>query len=504
MLKRASGVLLHISSLPGDYGTGTFGSEAYRFIDQLADSGCKYWQVLPLGPTDQCNSPYASISAFAGNINFIDLNQLREMGLLTEEELTENKYANPYSTAFEFLNATRLNTLYKAYSRIQSQHRDAMVRFMEDNHWWLADYALYLILKEANGGKAWNEWPETLKLHDAAAITEAKVRYADEIDFICFTQWIFSEQWADVRKYGKKRSIELIGDLPIYPAMDSADVWSHRELFDLDAEGSAKNVAGVPPDYFSETGQKWGQALYNWQVAAETNYEWWMQRLRYAFTLYDVVRIDHFRAFSSYWAVPADALTAKEGKWVQGPGMDFFSRVIDVLGDAKIIAEDLGIIDDGVVSLMQQTGFPGMRVMQFGFSDPSDNINLPHNYPVNTVAYTGTHDNNTLLGWLWESHPENREWALNYGGFDFTQDWAAGGFQASSCRALIKALWQSPAGITILPIQDLCGFGSDTKMNVPGVPNGNWAFRITKAQLSQIDWNWLCKQNETYRRFASC
>lgn len=499
MFQRASGVLMHISSLPGDFGLGCFGREAERFIDFLSETGCRYWQLLPFGPTDAYHSPYASISAFAGNINFIDLEQLQAQGLLTEEEINEQKYANPYSAAFDFLKINRLSVLYKAYTRADASLKHKVIAFAEANGDWLRDYALFMILKEVYGGKPWYEWEEGLRLHTSEAVEKAYESYRDTVAFLEFCQYLFFTQWQSLRDYAAQRSVEFIGDMPIYVALDSVDVWSNRNLYDLDPQGKAQCVAGVPPDYFSEDGQKWGQALYNWTVLKETGYGWWLKRLKMAYTLYDVVRIDHFRAFSSYWAVPAEAETAKTGKWMPGPGMGFFKHVFASFPDAKIIAEDLGDIDEAVEELIQETGLPGMRVMQFGFISKSNNIHLPHNYPLNSFAYTGTHDNNTILGWLWEATPEQRKWVLDYCGFTGT-NWMTGGSKSDSCRAMIRTLWQSQANVAIVPVQDLCGFGKDTKMNVPGIPNGNWAFRTTREQLSQIDREWLKALNQTYMR----
>lgn len=500
MDKRASGVLMHISSLPGKYGIGSFGKEALRFIDLLAEAGCKYWQVLPFTPTDSYNSPYASISAFAGNRNFIDLEQLRDAGLLTEEELREQMYANPYSAAFEFLELRRIPVLYRAFTRADEALRARVRAFAEENAHWLPDYALYLILKEANLGKEWYDWEDAgLRLHEPEAVAAARAEHAETILFMEFMQYIFFSQWKKVKAYANARGVEIIGDLPMYVALNSADVWANRALFDLSEDGEPKNVAGVPPDYFSEFGQKWGNPLYNWAAMEKDGYRWWMDRLRACFTLFDSVRIDHFRAFSAYWAVPAEAETAKEGEWLPGPGKAFFDRVNETFEHPQIIAEDLGIIDDGVIELLKATGLPCMRVMQFGFMELGDNMHLPHNYAKNCVAYTGTHDNNTVLGWLWECSPEERAFALDYCRFP-GGDWAVGGSESASCRAVICTLWQSPANTVIVPIQDLCGFGKDTKMNVPGVPNGNWAFRLSEEQLGGIDSAWLKKLNKTYCR----
>lgn len=501
MFKRASGVLVHISSLPSDFGIGCFGEDTKRFIDKLSEAGCKYWQVLPFGPTDYVNSPYASISAFAGNMNFIDLQQLKDDGLLTQDELDYQKYANPYTSAYEFLSMNRLNVLYKAYTRMNDEYRTELADFTEKNKHWLHDYAIYIILKEAHMGEDWMEWEDELKFHDEAAVAAQIEKYSDTVNFIGFIQYVFFKQWKKIKDYAKEKEVEIIGDLPMYVAQESSDVWSNQKQFDLGEDGRAKHVAGVPPDYFSEFGQKWGQALYRWDVMKSNGYSWWMERLETSFEMFDVVRIDHFRAFSSYWSIPAEAQTAKEGEWIDGPKMDFFDHVFKRFSDKGIIAEDLGIIDDGVVDLMEDTGLPGMRIMQFGFIEDADNMHLPHNYPKNSFAYTGTHDNTTALGWLWEIAPHERDWVLDYCGYS-GQDWAEGGTHSGSCRAMIKTLWQSPANCVLVPIQDLGGFGGDTKMNTPGIAHGCWTFRISREQLDSIDWSWIARMNEVYKRKA--
>ena len=350
MNKRASGVLMHVSSLPGAYGIGCFGKEAKEFIDFLSDTGCTYWQVLPFTPTDAYNSPYASISAFAGNRNFIDLEQLRDEGLLTDDELREQMYANPYSAAFDFLELRRIPVLYRAFTRADEAYRDKVRAFAEENKSWLPDYALYIILKEANIGAEWYDWAdEDLKLHRPEAVAKAMEEQAETVLFMEFIQYTFFEQWKKIKKYANSKGVEIIGDLPMYVARNSADVWANRHLFDLTEDGEPKNVAGVPPDYFSEFGQKWGNPLYNWAEMKKDGYRWWMDRLGACFKLFDAVRIDHFRAFSAYWAVPAEAETAKEGQWLDGPKTDFFDAVNRTFKNPKIIAEDLGIIDDAIL-----------------------------------------------------------------------------------------------------------------------------------------------------------
>lgn len=497
MKTRNSGILMHISSLPGTYGIGCFGEEAKRFIDFLAETGCTYWQVLPFGSTDDYNSPYASVSAFAGNINFIDLRQLEN--LLTPAELEAQRCNNPYSADYGHLKHNRTNVLYQAYLRADGTLLAAATEYALENSGWLSDYSLYVMIKEAQGGKPWFEWEDKYKFRDFAALEEVKEKYSDAVRFIEFCQYIFDFQWRKIRKYAAEKGISIIGDMPIYVSLDSADVWSNRNLFDLNKDGFANNVAGVPPDYFAKDGQKWGQALYRWDVMKKDNYNWWTFRLRKTFELFDVVRIDHFRAFSAYWAVPADSPTAKTGKWIDGPGYDFFETIFKHFSKERIIAEDLGEIDDRVRELLAKTELPGMRVMQFGFLDFSDNLHLPHNYPRNSFAYTGTHDNNTVLGWLWEANPQQRGWAMEYCGFNGS-DWAQGGSKSESVAAMINTLWRSSAKTVIVPIQDLLGYGGDTRMNTPGVADGNWMFRITREQLEEIDAEKLKEMNRIFMR----
>ena len=357
-----------------------------------------------------------------------------------------------------------------------------------------------MTLREKNNNTDWYLWKdEELKFHKKEAVEKAFEKYADEVFFHEFLQYEFYSQWEKIKSEINKNGIKMIGDMPIYVSLESADVWANRELFDLSEDGSPRLVAGVPPDYFSEEGQMWGNPLYNWELMKKQNYSWWIERIENSLQIFDMVRIDHFRGFSAYWGVPADAENAKSGNWIKGPGMDFFNVVMKKFNNSQIIAEDLGDIDEDVVKLLKETKLPGMRVMQFAFIGDRDSIHLPHNYEKNVIAYTGTHDNNTILGWLWEASPENRKTALNYCNFT-GKDWGMGGYYSESCRSVIRTLWQSPAQLTIVPIQDLCGFGSDTKMNQPGVANGNWAFRITEEALSQIDRKWIESINDIYRR----
>lgn len=504
LTKRASGILMHISSLPGDYGIGTLGLEAREFIDLLANMDCSYWQILPIGPTDDYYSPYKSTSAFAGNPLFIDLEILLQWGLLTEEELMNSRSNDsPYTVNFHNLIKSRETVFSLAFSRLTPEMTKNLHEFKETNQAWLPDFALYTTLTLEFSEMDWTKWKnKDLVRRNDNALSLAIRMFDEQINYHCFLQYAFYRQWFELKTYAKAKGIKIIGDIPIYVAHESADVWSHPDLFQLDSDGRSLFVAGVPPDYFSENGQLWGNPLYRWDVMKDDGYAWWMDRISSALKTFDMIRIDHFRGFSAYWSVPATETTAKKGEWIPGPGMDFFNRVFEKFQDPGIIAEDLGVQDDALTKLLSETGFPGMRVMEFGFIDTNDNIHLPHNYTKNTVAYTGTHDNNTLLGTFSEYSPEERSYALNYSGYSdaWENQWQIGGPQSASCHSFIRPLWQSAANLVMLPIQDVCGFGKDTKMNQPGTAQGNWAFRMTRDGFSTVDIKWMKDLNILFHR----
>lgn len=497
--KRGAGVLLHISSMPSDYGVGVFDDNILHFIDTIADMGFTYWQVLPFNPLDGENSPYCSPSAFAGNYLFIDPQDLCNRGLISEEDVRENVcFGSPYTADYAFAAEQRLQTLKKAFLNIDNTLAAAIKQFELENS-WLTDYALYMAVKEAEGGKPWWEWqPERAHYYDCV---KSIFDYEQKAAFWKFVQYIFDSQWQKIKRYANKKGIAVIGDMPIYVAMDSADVWANLPMFEIDEKSLiAKVVAGVPPDYFSEDGQLWGNPIYNWKAMKKDGYSWWLSRLSHALNTFDTVRIDHFRAFASYWAVPAGSKTAKVGKWLDGPKMDFFSKVFEKFGkDAPIIAEDLGTFGEDVIQLLSDTGFPGMRVIQFGFDANGDSTHLPHNCTPNTISYVGTHDNNTLLGWLWEAGEQDRAFALDYchfhGGF-----WGDGGYQSASCRAITEAVWQSAANVAMISLQDMCGFGADARMNIPGIAEKNWRFRTTRQTIDSIDKEYFRRINSLYRR----
>lgn len=478
-LNRKSGVLMHVSSLPGEYGCGAFGKDALRFVDFLADCGFSYWQVLPFCMVDECNSPYKSYSTFGGNPYFVDLDTLFDEGLLTREELDSARQTTPYSCEFVRLYHTRFDLLRRAAGRVDSETRSKIESVIAADP-YLDAFCRFMRLKYANGEKPWMQWSQTAG--------------DDETLFLWkFIQFEFFRQWAQIKDYANAHGVRIIGDIPIYVALDSCDVYSAKHLFCLNDDNTPSCVAGVPPDYFAEDGQLWGNPLYDWDAMAADGYAWWCDRLRHALTLFDGVRIDHFRGLESYWAVPGDAKTAREGEWRKGPGMALIRKLQEVAGERLIIAEDLGDITPEAAALVKESGFPGMRVFQFAFLGDDDNPHLPHNYVPNCVAYTGTHDNNTLLGYLWEMDDASRRRMLEYCGYT-SPDWTAG------CPAVVRTMFRSAAGLVILPIQDLLGYGSDTRLNIPGKADGNWQYRVTREQLDTIDRARFRRLNTLYKR----
>ena len=477
MSKRASGVLMHISSLPGEYSIGSFGNEARDFVDFLCDCGFSYWQVLPFCMPDDCNSPYKSYSSFGGNPFFIDLPTLNREGLLTESELNSAKQYSPYLCEYDRLRVERLSLLEKAANRFE--RKDKILSFLSQ-HPYLAKAAEFLALRDINGYTNWQEW-------------KIQVVSPERLFLWQFIQFEFFSQWKSLKEYANLKGIKIIGDIPIYVALDSADVWSEPSQFLLDEKHQPTFIAGCPPDYFSEDGQMWGNPIYNWEVMKKDGYRWWSERIEYMLTLFDGVRIDHFRAFEAYWSIPSTALTAKEGRWEKGPGKSLIKKIKEVAKDRLIIAEDLGHITAEVADLLKYSGFPGMRVFQFAFLGDKNSPHLPHNYIENCIAYTGTHDNNTLLGYVWEIDDNTRSRMLEYcGGYE--NDWNVG------CKKIIRTMLSSHADTVILPIQDIFLFGADTRMNIPGTSKNNWAYRITQEQLNNVDKRYFYNINEMYSR----
>lgn len=476
-MERKSGVLMHISSLYGDYGIGSFNRNAKKFIDFLKECKFSYWQVLPFCMADDCNSPYQSYGAFCGNPYFVDIEALKAKGLLTDEELSSQRQETPYSCEYARLYHKRFEILKKASERVTN--REEIENFIKENK-HIGDFCEFMGRKAANENKPWYEW---------------KNDNCDEKTLFMwqFIQFEFFSQWTEIKEYANKNGIKIIGDIPIYVALDSSDVWANPESFMLDKDNKPSCVAGVPPDYFCEDGQLWGNPLYNWEKMKADGFKWWKERMEHNFKMFDGVRLDHFRGFESYWAVDGNETTAKNGKWEKGPGMELINIFKEIAGDKLIIAEDLGDIDDNVRKLVKDSGFPGMNVFQFGFFGDTKSNHIPHNYKKNSVSYTGTHDNNTLLGYLWELSADNRREMLSYCGYE-NENWEQG------YNNILKTVFASHSDLVILPIQDLLGYGSDTRLNIPGKADGNWQFRITREQLSSIDKQKFIKYNLMYGR----
>ena len=497
-LTRSAGVLLHVSSLPSPFATGVIGEEAKEFIEKLGEMGFSRWQVLPLGQVDPSGSPYCSVSAFAGEPAFIDPRRLEADGLITNEELNSCLFCgSPFRSDFDFSKKAIRSVLKTAYRRLPDGMRETVDFFASQNP-WVNDYALFAALKEKNDNLPWWEWPEDEAKKEKADKKRSELK--DETGFFVFEQFVFFSQWRSLKEYANSRGIKILGDMPIYVALDSVDVWANKGQFLIDEKGLApKEVAGVPPDYFSEEGQLWGNPLYDWKKMEKDGFKWWIERIEHSLKIFDELRIDHFRAFASYWAIPAESETAKTGRWVDGPGMKLFSAVKEKLGDAPIIAEDLGVFGEDVVKLLEDTGFPGMRVIQFGFDPNEDSTHLPHNYPANSVAYVGTHDNNTILGWLWNADEAERAFALRYCCF-VGDRWGEGGAHSGSCRAVIETLWRSGAATAIVAFQDMMGYGEDARMNTPGTSDDNWTFRTIQSELDKLDVGYYSEINRLYRR----
>lgn len=472
---RESGVLMHITSLPGNYGVGTMGKNAYGFIDFLKAAGQSCWQILPLSPTGYGDSPYQSCSTFAGNHYLIDLDMLVEAGMLKQEELEYIFWgAREDKVDFGALYNSRLGVLRKAYSRFQGS--DAFTSFCSENSSWLSDFSLFLALKDRNGGTCWYQWEEPLKNRDPDAIWKARQELREEIRFYSFVQFLFADQWSRLRTYAHSKGVRIIGDVPIYVPLDSADVWANPELFQLDRNLIPTAVAGVPPDGFTADGQLWGNPLYRWDVMKSNGYSWWIRRMEAAGKLYDVVRLDHFRGFESYWSVPYGDATARNGKWVKGPGSDLIQAIKKSLPELNLIAEDLGYLTEEVLHMRDHSGFPGMKVLQFAFDSAEPSDYLPHTYTANTVCYTGTHDNMTTRQWLETASKETFAYAKAYMRLSDGEGLVWG---------VIRSVFSSVSDLCIVPLQDYLELGGEARMNFPGtMSDSNWTWRVKDGTIT--------------------
>ncbi len=481
-MNRAAGILLSVSSLPGRFGIGCFSKSAYDFVDWLKEAGQTYWQILPLGPTSYGDSPYQSFSTFAGNPYFISLDELIEEGVLTEKECKNVDFGKKADDIdYEKIYKKRYPLLRKAYERSRVSENPDYVRFVEENRWWLSDYALFMAVKDRFEGAPWTEWAEDIRLRWQNAMDYYRRELYYDIEFQQYLQYKFFSQWRRLKAYANEKGIRIIGDIPIYVAMDSADAWAHPELFQLDENNVPTAVAGCPPDGFSADGQLWGNPLYRWDYHKNTGYGWWMSRMWYCFQMYDVVRIDHFRGFDEYYSIPFGAENAKDGHWEKGPGIDLFRCVEQRLGRHQVIAEDLGYVTDSVRELVRESGFPGMKVLEFAFDSRdsgSANDYLPHNYIENSVAYTGTHDNETVTGWFKSITKEERQMARDYLCDQHTP-------AEELYQSFIALVMRSSSRMCIVPMQDYMGLDNRCRMNQPSTLGKNWKWRLVKGDLSE-------------------
>ncbi len=474
---RLSGILFHPTSLPGKYGIGTLGKQAYKFVDFLVESRQKLWQILPLGPTGYGDSPYQCFSAAAGNPLLIDLETLQEEGLLSDADLHTDFGFDAHSVDYGKVITHKIPVLKKAYEKFKATASSAeqakFTNFCENNAHWVNDYALFTALKEHYDGKPWHDWTFDIVVREEESLLEFKEKLAESIMFHKFLQFQFFKQWLKLKAYANQNYIQIVGDIPIYVAYDSADTWVNPEIFCFDEKRRPELVAGVPPDYFSRTGQLWGNPIYNWEVLKANGYQWWVERIRANLVLYDIVRIDHFRGLESFWAVPYGEKTAENGKWLEGPGKALLDALFKEFSDIKIIAEDLGVITDKVTDLRNSHDLPGMKILQFAFDSKEDNEYLPHTYEKNCVVYTGTHDNDTVNGWFETVRDEDKKYLYEYLNTN-----------ESICWKLIRAAWASVANIAVTPIQDVLELNSSARMNTPGKAAGNWQWRMNENALN--------------------
>lgn len=472
---------MSVTSLPGRYGIGCFSKSAYDFVDWLREAGQTCWQILPLGPTSYGDSPYQSFSTFAGNPYFISLEELTEEGVLTKKECRSADFGERADDIdYEKIYKNRYPLLHKAYERSRISEDPDYVRFVEENRWWLADYALFMAVKDRFGGAPWTEWAEDIRLRRDYAMDYYRRELYFDIEFQQYLQYKFFSQWKKLKAYANEKGIQIIGDIPIYVAMDSADAWAHPELFQLDERNMPAAVAGCPPDGFSATGQLWGNPLYRWEYHKSTGYDWWMSRMWFCFQMYDVVRIDHFRGFDEYYSIPYGEETAVNGHWEKGPGIDLFRCMEQRLGKHQVIAEDLGYVTDSVREMVRESGFPGMKVLEFAFDSRdsgSASDYLPHNYAENSAAYTGTHDNETIAGWFRSITDEERQMARDYLCDQYTP-------AEELYKSFIALVMRSRSDLCIIPMQDYLGLDNQSRMNQPSTLGKNWKWRLVKGDLS--------------------
>lgn len=491
---RKSGILMPIAGLPGKYGIGTLGKSAFDFIDFLKASKQTVWQILPVSPTGFGDSPYQSCSAFAGNPYFIDLDLLKKEGLLKKGEYESLDYGKRENAVdYAALYQNRYLVLHKAFERFSKWYPDDYYHFCYEQGWWLEDYALYMTAKGLNGGRNYLDWPEEMRSHSKQAIDTLYAEHEKEVHFWKFCQYEFSRQWTALKQYAAKQGIRIMGDIPIYVAADSADVWASPELFLLDENGTPTDVAGCPPDFFSDDGQLWGNPLYRWDYHEKTDFAWWVRRIRYALELYDILRIDHFRGFDTYYAIPYGETTARNGEWRTGPGMKLFCAVKKALGEQlPIVAEDLGELFPSVYELLRETGFPGMKVLEFAFGSGPDNEFLPHNYTEHCIVYTGTHDNTTAADWSKTASAAEKKHAAAYLGLNKEEGWAAG---------LVRGAMASCAKLCIIPLADHLALGRQARINTPSTLGGtNWLWRASKADLCAANAKKIAAVTERFGR----
>jgi 4-alpha-glucanotransferase len=491
MTNRKGGILLHISSLPGDDGTGTLGKNAYKFVDFLAKSKQKLWQILPLGQVGYGDSPYQCYSAFAGNIQLIDLEMLSEDGWLNKSEIKSPGF-NKTKADFVGAKLWKLPLLHRSYEKFQ-ENIDPWLNeyfyFQYEHKWWLHDFALFMALRDFFKGVSWSDWPDEVKFRKPEALKKYTTLLKTEIDFWMFLQWQFFRQWHRLKKYANENGIEIIGDVPLYVSTDSADVWSNTDIFLLDERLNPTFVGGVPPDYFSKTGQLWGNPVFNWQRLEERQFDWWMSRLRFNINMFNLVRIDHFRGLESYWSVPAGEKTAINGKWEAAKGYQLLMKFRHEFGSLPFIAEDLGLITHEVEKLRDDLHLTGIKVLQFAFGSDAKNMNLPHNYKPNFLVCTGTHDNDTTLGWLTSAKGKEKKMILKYLGEP-----------EKALQNAIETVWASTAKMAIVPLQDILGLGTEARMNIPGTATGNWGWRFEWKQLLPQHNKNLKELTEKYNR----